>query len=247
VSWRRVGVCLAIIFAALWLLDVVVTHVSVWRIARQVGLDDPIVTLVPQPLRDKSIANLKDGMTIARFGYSVQVPWAKAKVVKDYPSVAVRGFEDGSSLMIFNPADHIDVLTMHSGNEAAVREAYRPLLGDQATKSHFGYAQVELNTRPGEVSLFHSRRSNARSYMLLSMKSLDIPKGVTEIYTISSPSLRGFQFGDPQLSPTFIELLLFDGRDRALELIFKGPRGGTRPVLTQEQINAMVASMRPVE
>lgn len=246
VSWRRVGICLAIIFAALWLLDLAIPSVSTWWLARHVDVDDPIVALVPQQLKDTGVADLKDGMVITHFGYSIQVPWTKATVVKDYTSVEATGFEDGSSLLMFNPGDHLDMLTTQSGNATAAREGLRSLLGDQAMKSHFDYARAEFNARPGEVSLFHSRRSNTRSYMLLTMKSLDIQKGVTEIYTISSPNLRGFQFGDPHLSPMFIELLLFDGHDRALKLIFKGPRGGTRLFLTQEQINAMVASMRPV-
>jgi hypothetical protein len=241
VSWKRIGLCLAIIFAALWLMLILQAQLSAWWIARQVGRDHPIAELLPQPLKDNNIADLKDGMAISRFGYSVQVPWVKAKAVKDWKSAAVIHFEGDTGLVITNPSNYLDLLT----NDAAYRNALRPLLGDQATKSHLDYLQVELNARPEAVSIFNSRHFNARLYLLLAMKSLAIPEGTTVIYTLKSPSLNGFQFGDPGKSPTKVQLVLFDRADRALTLTIRGATNGTRPALTQEQINAIVASIRP--
>ena len=81
--------------------------------------------------------------------------------------------------------------------------------------------------------------------MLLTMKSMDIPEGTTVIYSVTDAHIRGFQFGDPKKEPMLIQLLLFDDHDRAMKLTLKGPRGSTQPVLTQEQINAIIASVRP--
>jgi len=82
--------------------------------------------------------------------------------------------------------------------------------------------------------------------MLSTMKSLKIPSNTTAIYSIGTPTLRGFQFDDSSKSPTFIKLVLFDENDQAIELDLHGPRGSTQPALSQEQINGIIASIHPV-
>jgi len=240
-SWKRAGLWVLGILAGLWLVLIVQAQVSGWLLARQVGRDYPIAGLLPQPSKNNNIADLKGGMTIARFGYSVQVPWAKVKAEKDWRSVALIHFGDDTGLVLTNPSDYLDPLP----NDVAYRSALRSLLGDQATKSHFDYLQAELNTRPAAVSFFNSRHSNARLYLLLSMKSTAIPQGTTAIYSLKSPSFEGFQVGDPEKLPTKVELILFDNADHALKWTIRGAQNETSPALTQEQINAMVASIRP--
>lgn len=258
-SWKRIGaglrrtfigllllcVLLLQIAVMLWELRPAIAHVVLWQTAREIALENPNVALMPQPLADTRVGTLNDGMFIHRFGYGIHVPWAATKVVKDFKTAAIFGFEDGSSLQMFDPSDHMDMLKAAPSDEAAQREGLRPLLGDDAVRSHYDYANAELSARPGEISIFHSRQRNARAMMLLSMKSVDIPSEATAIYSVAGSRLRGFQFGDPKNAPTFIQLLLFDDRDRALKLTLKGRRGSTQPVLTQEQINAIIASVRP--
>ena len=228
-SWKRIGaglgrtfigllmLCLLLfqITVMLWELQPAIAYVILWHTMRQIALENPNIGLMPQPLADTRVGTLNDGMFIHRFGYGVRVPWAATKVVKDFKTAAIFGFEDGSSLLMFDPADHIDMLKAAPSDEAALREELRPLLGDDAVRSHYDYANAELNTRPNELSLFHSRRRNARAMMLLSMKSMEIPSEATAIYSIKGSHLRGFQFGDPKKTPTFINLLLFDDQDRA--------------------------------
>jgi len=258
-SWKRIGtglrrmliglvlLCVLLLQVAvmIWELQPVIAHVMLWHTAREIALENPNVALMPQPLADTRVGTLKDGMSISCFGYVIQVPWATTKVMKDFKTVAIFGFADGSSLQIFDPADHMDMLKATPADEAAQREGLRPLLGDDAVRSHYDYANAELYARPNEIAFFHSRHRNARAMMLLTMKSMDIPEGTTVIYSVTDAHIRGFQFGDPKKVPMLIQLLLFDDHDRAMKLTLKGPRGSTQPVLTQEQINAIIASVRP--
>jgi hypothetical protein len=242
-SWKRVVLVLLSTFVGLWLLLLVVAHVSMWNLARGFARDNPIVAMTPQPLKDTTVADLKGGVIIHCFGYSVQVPWTKTKVVRDWKDMSFRSFDDGPTVVL---EDHpTDILTSPAGEEASTRKAWGSLLGDHATRSHYDYAAVELNTRPSDVSFFHSRHANFRDYMLLVMKSVEIPHDSSAIYSIAAGQFRGFQFGDPQKLPSSVELLLFDGHDRALKLTLRGPKDGTRPALTQEQINGIVASIKP--
>jgi len=65
------------------------------------------------------------------------------------------------------------------------------------------------------------------------------------IYTISAGGLRGFQIGDPDDPPYEAHLDLFDGADRHFAFDVYG-REGHGQVLTQAEINAVVASIHPI-
>jgi hypothetical protein len=51
--------------------------------------------------------------------------------------------------------------------------------------------------------------------------------------------------GNPAIAPYSVELDLFDRNDRRYKIIIIG-KDKKRPVLTQADINAMVASFRPI-
>jgi len=55
--------------------------------------------------------------------------------------------------------------------------------------------------------------------------------------------MRGFQYGDPMVAPYNVNLDLFDGSDWHYRLSIVG-QNDHRPVITQAQINGLVASFR---
>ena len=67
---------------------------------------------------------------------------------------------------------------------------------------------------------------------------------VRPIYTIANGEFRGYQFGDPDNPPYDTHIDLFDGDSRHLAFDISGLEGHAQ-VLTQEEINAMVASIQP--
>jgi hypothetical protein len=243
-SWRRVVLLVATTFVVLWLLAELATPVMIWHEAKQWGRDYPAVALMPTMLTDTRVAPLGDGVTIRRYGYSIHVPWGKTKVVKDFKTISSFGFDDGSSMLIFDPADRTDLIGASTAAEPRNREALDIVLGRGNANSHYGAVRAALAASPNDVSLFGSQERNVRAEVLLPMKMIEMPKDITVIYEIVHGPLRGYQFGDPGKAPTFVELLLFDARDRGLRILFKGPPSRTTPVLTQAQLNAIVASVQ---
>jgi hypothetical protein len=68
---------------------------------------------------------------------------------------------------------------------------------------------------------------------------------IRPVYTIASGEFRGFQLGNPDVPPYDARIDLFDKADRHLAFDIWGVDGHGQ-VLTQEEINAMVVSIRPV-
>jgi hypothetical protein len=58
-------------------------------------------------------------------------------------------------------------------------------------------------------------------------------------------ALRGFQVGNPAVSPFIVRLALFDQNNRQYDFAFSG-RDREHPVLSQAQVNAFVASIKPI-
>jgi hypothetical protein len=57
--------------------------------------------------------------------------------------------------------------------------------------------------------------------------------------------MHGFQIGDPALSPYKVVLDLYDRSDRRYQILIVG-KDLTHQVITQAEINGMVASLRPI-
>ncbi len=241
-SWKRVVLCILLTFLGLWIVAIGFDHVHMWNLTRDIAGSDSRLKLVPQSLPDRSLADIHGGVMLNRFGYSLQVPWKNLMGAKDFKGATFFTFDDGS-LLIESPTSYFDMITSASNDSNAMRDGFRPILGDEATRSHYDYAKAELETRPSDASFFSL--SNRRVYLLLAMKPVAIPPSSTAIFSINMNGLRGFQFGDPTKIPTVIKLLLFDEQDRALRVTLRGSTDSRQPVLTQEQINAIVASIRP--
>ena len=127
------------------------------------------------------------------------------------------------------------------------------LLGQELVQSRFKLTQAAISTTPDQVKWWKFRSSqNQRAEVLLLAKFFAITSSFTAdsftispIYTISAGELRGFQLGNPNLPPYEAHLDLFDARDRHFALDVTGPKGHGR-VLSQEEINSTVASIRPI-
>jgi hypothetical protein len=245
VSWKRVGLTLLLIFVGLWLLYPLTMDLLVLYFAHETAREHPLVALVPQLLTDTRRADLRDGVTVSRFGYSLQVPWTKVKAKNDLKTVTMVDFDDGSRMLLFDPATQADMVSQMGELKPAQAKIMREVFSNGELTSHYDFAKATLEANPTDISIFHSRTRNTRTLTLLETKFLYIVQDPSAIYSVSAGRMRGFQSGDPQKSPMFIQLFLFDPKDHMLQLILNGPRGSTQPVLTQEQINAIIASVRP--
>jgi len=101
-----------------------------------------------------------------------------------------------------------------------------------------------MATTTRDAAWWRTPRENERVLALLSCK-LFAATEPSAIYNVSGPAMRGFQFESRRLQRKIVRLSLFDSADRQFDIqIFNGI--GDKPTLTQTQINAMVASIRPV-
>lgn len=127
------------------------------------------------------------------------------------------------------------------------------LLSHEMLHSQFKLTQAAMLATPEQVKWWRFRSSqNERASLLLLLKFVALTESppvhalaTRPIYTIASGEFRGFQFGNPDLPPYDARIDLFDGADRHLAFDIWGVEGHGQ-VLTQEEINAMLASIRPV-
>jgi hypothetical protein len=246
VRWKKLALRLAIAFAVIYLaegaVEVVGSQLRPWWYARHMFAEIPVSRLELTPLPDPSLAQLS-GTRIEAFGYSIQTPWNEQPKIKDYRTMTSVAFmQSNAGLLIFDPASDDGlriVLNMKSDPDM------ESILGKQALNSRYDLMAAEIDAMPEQAKWWKMPRENARVMMLVAYKSMEFGSYET-VHKIEAGGLRGFQEGDPTKSPYHVRLDLFNPADqRFLIQISAGHNQG--PVLTQAQLNAMVASIQPVE
>jgi hypothetical protein len=242
VSWKRVGLCLAIIFAAGWLALLLTLHIGVWYIARKTARD-PMASITPQRLSNTGVADLKDGEEVSAFGYVFDLPW---KVLKRSDArtgtLSMLTLRNGTQItisLVQNAGMGPDLIANSTpGQAAAFRSMYRPT----ALASRYGWLEAELGSTPADISFWRSRRRTAGALTFMMLKESVIGKAKV-VYTIAGGGMRGFQIGDPLQPTPAVWLRLFDEKDQPFWILLRRAQNGVG--FTQEQINAIVASIRP--
>jgi hypothetical protein len=102
--------------------------------------------------------------------------------------------------------------------------------------------RAQMNASPTDVSFCRSKASNAKALAFISLKTGMLGKAKV-IYPVAAGEMHGFQLGDPQQTVSSVWLWLFDSNDREIWMVLHRAPNGVG--FTQEQINAMVASIRP--
>lgn len=213
-----------------------------WRLAQSAGEAHPNLSILPVPLQSIPLAQL-NGVRVVHFGFSFQVPWkdiAQDRVTKDW--AASISFRDGGGLLIFNPSAQVDGATTMHGSTLGERKTMESILGKLALSSNYEFMAAEVEATPDQVKWWNSRRQATRNAILLINKSGDL-RSSHEMYKLASGKLRGFQFGDPAVAPYIVQLDLFDPSDRHYR-IFVTPSKQNQAVISQAQINALIASIQ---
>ena len=233
----RLLVLFGLAYLVIWAGAVAVTHVMVWHDVRTHLREHPEARLVPQPLTDLKIDDLKAGVAIEQYGCTLHVPWPKVLDQKKMKSMTLVTFSDGGTVMMSDPASSAELFSLTLGKTAQEKANMQALYGLRTLSSNYELTSAQMQETGDEVSLFQSTMKNTRAMLLLMLKPTY--SKATVIYSLSAGRLRGFQIGDPA---TPIQLLLFDDKDRELHLWIRGPKTG--PGLTQEQVNGIVASVQ---
>jgi len=208
-----------------------------WRSAGTMHALDPELDLIPSSLADTSIATLP-GERIERFGVSFQLPWKQVDHESARNSNVVLSSMEGGTIMFENPSsDHGSVDLIHALAKSA------PDLTPEMRRSLCDLQRAAMGTKPDQVKWWKIPSQNARALDLLFLKEVIKPKSSGTLYSISAGGICGFQRGDPSIAPYLVKLELYDTADRHYRIWISSNREG--PIITQPEINAIVASIQP--
>jgi hypothetical protein len=202
--------------------------------------------MVPLGLLRKAEAPLS-GASIERYGFKFQLPNEEIDRTLGGDSSADVVFRNGGYLMVRNTSRDSGILPFVINEEHAQR-----LLGQDTIRSKFKLMQAVMSATPEQAKWwrFRSLENQRVEYLLLTKFSALTQFPPTHsftlgpIYAIAYGECRGFQIGDPDVPPYEAHVDLFDKADRYFAFDITGPEGHGQ-VLTQEEINGFVASIRP--
>jgi len=116
------------------------------------------------------------------------------------------------------------------------------ILGAKTLSSNYDLMAAAVQSRPNDVKWWNSRVQLTGSLLLHMQKDMELVK-FKSIHPVASGSVRGFQFGDPDVAPYSVRLELFDNYDRHYQIVLNGSHVN-RAVITQSEINGLIASLQ---
>ncbi len=218
-----------------------------WVFSHHLGKADPQLSIIPVGLVSKAEAPLSSS-SIDRHGVKFFLPDMAMVSNSKLEQITLVRFPNGM-LEFPHPLRYEDSIvfsSLHSNNDA------EKLLTQEMLHSQFKLLQAAMFVTPEQVKWWRFRSSqNERAELLLFLKFVALTESspvhalaIRPIYTIAFGQFRGFQLGNPDIPPYDVHIDLFDGADRHFAFDITGLEGHGQ-VLTQEEINAMVASIQP--
>jgi hypothetical protein len=234
VSIKRIALFFTWLLASVaGLVVVLVLLVSVadiirWHGFRRGFVEDPGMKVFPTPLSDTSLIAVQRITTITESGCSIDLPWPNVTVSQG----RFARLPDGRATFFTDPATTTD--------EAGI---YREVFGGDSTfQSNYDYLAAQLNFSPAELTELPWGRRHQRQILLAFHKStLMLTQKYEPIYSVALRNVRGFQFGDANQTYGFVELRMFDPKDRQFTIHIVS--GASHVPWTQSEINFIIHSM----
>lgn len=199
------------------------------------------LTQTPVALRNRGSVPLSN-ISIEAQGFRLFLPQG-VSVVSDKGTWNFVRLPSGGFVEIESPSLNSTTLMMIDPRPAV-------FVPKPAPNSTYSLMEAILSATPGEVKWWRFRSAeNLRIDRLLELKFLlqfelsPRHPSIQPIYPVASTTVRGYQFGNPDVAPYEVEVELFNSADRSLALKFQGPKGHGR-LVTQETLNAIVASIQ---
>jgi hypothetical protein len=229
------GMATAVLLVLTWMYGLQARN---WYRARELKKSRPAVSLVPQPLPDTSVAREK-GITLAAFGYRMDVPWVRMEEHESTAAVSVYLFTGGVGLRFWNPAKISGTVEMM---KEAVEGAHRRFTDFLGARTEYEFLDAELKATPEQISPFMKKSDAFRDGLLLNLKWIELEREPAAIYTLALNGLRGFQLGDPGRDRV-VEVQSFDASEREFRFLF-AVEPGSNVKLDQGEINEVVESVQ---
>ncbi len=217
-----------------------------WLSSNHLGKFDPQLSIIPVSLSNKTEGPLSNS-SVEQFGFEFRLP--NTGIARRFDKTGLVVFPNGwlEFPRTLNDGDSVIFGPVHSDKDA------KKLLDPELLQTKFKLIQAAMSVKPEQVKWWRLRSSqNRRAALLLFLKFVALTESdsmhsltVRPIYMISSGEFRGFQLGNPDAPPYNTHIDLFDGSDHHLAFDIGGSEGHGQ-VLTQEQLNAMVGSIRPI-
>jgi hypothetical protein len=197
--------------------------------------DNPTLAQLPIPLSDQSLAKLSDN-AIVFFGLTVYTPWGRFGTIHSAPGMARIPFPERQiGMLLYEPdGDTFEKMILNSVQASSTKTRI----------SGYKLMAAEMESTPDQVKWWRSPDRNEASSLLLEMKSLKLGDR-RAIYSVNIGQFRGFQEGDPALPPYRVRLDLFDLADYHYEIAMSA-QSGSGPAFCQAEVNAIVASLKPI-
>jgi hypothetical protein len=198
---------------------------------------DPELAQLPAPLHDQGLATLSADPFVF-FGLTVYTPWGRFGTIRSAPGIAIIPFPDRRlEMILYKPqADTFEKAMWDSAAQA------RPAI--KSGISGYQLMAAEMAATPDQLKWWKGPSRNEASSFLLEMKQLNLGD-MRAIYTIGAGEFRGFQEGNPANPPYRVRLDLFDSADYHYQIIISA-KGGSGPTFSQAEVNAIVASVKPL-
>jgi len=229
------------IIAFVWFFGV---QCIVWWKVRQFEKSNPVLRVIPQPLRDTAPAK-QPGLRLSVYGYEFEVPWGDIDKEKTRSGdfVTIYYFRSGPFLMFSNPEKARSAKEILLADDEK-RKVAMQIWGEKALGSNFALTKAMLETTPAQMSVFAPRPKVVGLGILLMLKMLPATGGETGIFAFDAPTLRGFQMGDPDKKPKSLSVRAFDMGDHQLEITF-GIQAGYAGQISQPEVNRVLQTTRP--
>jgi hypothetical protein len=210
---------------------------------RHWGSMEPSISVTPQDLYQKTTPAAAT-THIEIYNYQCDAPWkgpAQTEVAADFTDFK---FSSGALLRAYMPESQADALKTFKGDTPAEQRNIDAAFGAHPFDSNFDLYAAIYGASPAQVSSFMSRGDASRISTLLLWKlnfDMALPGG---IYRFDFGATRGLQFGSPDQAHA-VMVRAFGVQDRQFELMIL-MRAGASEKLTQNDINLILASLKPI-
>lgn len=212
-----------------------------WVEGRQWSSVNPWLRNVPQSLLPTQAP--AKGELIKAYNYEFISPWGADKITPSLIYSEIR-FPRGQVVVFFDPDSQLDTMRVLKSSNPLEYQKFQNVFLDHPIETNYALYEAVYGSSPAQLSPLMSSRDAMRMNVLLLWKlSFGFDMG-SDIYSFEYGKNKGFQFGDPTKGGP-IAVRVFDDRARQHRFIFL-VAAGKNVQLTQDDINTVVSSLKPV-
>jgi hypothetical protein len=214
----------------------------VWLEAKQWASVNPWLLEVPEPL-PAPLSPPSKGTDVKAYNYEFTAPWPIATITPSLTYVLVR-FRPGQAVVFFDPEAQLDTLRVLKNSKPLEYQKFVNMFSEHPIETNYALYESVYGASPAQLSPFTPVRTALRLNTLLQWKLSFGTEGGAGAHSLVFGDNRGFQFGDPDTGKP-VAVRIFNDRDKQFRFLFNVSAGSDAKI-TQADIDAMIATLRPV-